>query len=192
MTAAKQASTSVVEEFLQRQGEQGKDIALLKSGLDNLASRLEEFIAASTKTIAALADAQSKNSGANWRFLGATFLGAGLFIAVAFGGMMTFVDLRSQVTMGPVVTSTELSKRDRDDLHKDVDALKTKTAAADTAIAVLNAHNAEVEAQVNCLDAVRNVTLAYQQQMNAILAQAGPKQIDVIPVDAKPQCRVSH
>jgi hypothetical protein len=179
----------VLVAFAEKQVEQGKAIAVMSASFVNISDKLDEFIKTSTLALSSLTEIVTKSGSSNWKFLLTAVVGGAGIVALLFGGLYTIVDKNTQVLLSPVETKAEISERDRAELHKVQDETGHLANEQATEIAVLKNQNTELETQVRCLEGVRNVILAHQEQMNSTLSQtAGKMQLTLPPFNPSINC----
>lgn len=115
---------------------------------------VDEVLTAHGKLLVTLAEGQLQAATRNWKFL----VGAIPVLIAALGGV--YFMLIAQFT--PLILRIDLAERDRTDLRSDL-------ASVSTRVAILTATNTEIETQIRCLEAVRDLQQLHQEQWNAVL-----------------------
>lgn len=167
--------SDLVSKAIELGAQNEKSIAVIRTNLDTL-----------TRNVSDLIPIVRAQGNLPYRVLSY----AGIVAAGVLAGLLYVVNLQATNIIAPLESKAEISIRDRAELHDQVKALELSSEEHGTAIAVLNAHNAEVEAQMNCMDVVRNFTFTTQQMRDAILAQGFKGEIPTISTTGN--CRVSH
>lgn len=114
-----------------------------------------------------LATEQANAKKTNWPVFLSTFGILALLVSAAY----QISDLRTQVTMAPVVAKAEISEKDRAGIHADISTNSEAIARAQTDMKVFESKLVEVETQFRLSDHSHNVQFAEQQRMNNILMQ---------------------
>lgn len=114
-----------------------------------------------------IATEQSNSKKTNWPVFLSTFGILALLVSAAY----QISDLRTQVTMAPVVAKAEISEKDRAGIHADIAANKDAIAGVQSAQKVIASQLVEVETQFRLSDRARNVQFAEQQRTNSLIMQ---------------------